>query len=396
MFIASAFSRKARLWIKGRRHWRLKLKEGLKHKKNVIWLHAASLGEFEQGRPLIEQIRNKFPDFSILLSFYSPSGYEIRKNYSGADYITYIPLDINRNAKDFINIVKPVMAFFIKYEFWYFHLKQLHKNNIPVYLVSGIFRPGHIFFRKYGFWFRNMLNFFTHIFVQDQFSFKLLTDAGLQNACICGDTRFDRVAENAISAKAVENIENFTEGELCIIAGSTWPADEELLISYINDPAVSAKFIIAPHEIEKDHIKQICKKLKKSFALYSEAHSVNLKDTAVMIIDNIGMLSSVYRYGKIAYIGGGFGDGIHNILEPAAAALPVVFGPKFKKFIEATVLISEGAAFPVCNIEELTDVFNLLIQDKEMLLNASEKARNFVYNNTGATDKIISTIFNDS
>jgi 3-deoxy-D-manno-octulosonic-acid transferase len=389
--LASLFNRKARLWIKGRKGIFDKIKELVRDKKNLFWFHASSLGEFEQGRPLIEALKNKNKSIKILLTFFSPSGYEIRKNYKPADYIFYLPLDTKINALRFIKSVNPSNAFFIKYEFWYHFLNQLKINNIPVYLISANFRQNQVFFKWYGGWFRNMLHKFTRIFVQNKKSEFLLKQIGLDNVTVSGDTRFDRVAEIARHAKTIEIAEKFRHGNPVIIGGSTWEKDEEILVEFINKSSIDIKYIIAPHEIHESSIQRIMKSINKPVIRFSSATIANINDYQVLVIDNIGMLSSLYRYADIAYIGGGFGVGIHNILEAATFGLPLVFGPNYGKFQEAVDLVESGGAFPVNSFASLKIQFeNLLGKSKKN--EAGRIAREYVLKNQGATDIILDII----
>jgi 3-deoxy-D-manno-octulosonic-acid transferase len=391
--IASIFNEKARLWVRGRKNIFRQINEKVKSGP-VIWVHAASLGEFEQGRPLIEEIRRHYPDYKILVTFFSPSGYEIRKSYQGADYIFYLPLDTHTNAIRFIQAVKPVMALFIKYEFWYYYLSALKSRNIPVYLVSGIFRPQQVFFRWYGTWFRKILENFNHLFVQTKESEAMLRSINITNVTVSGDTRFDRVKQISAQAKEIEIASVFKDGHICLIAGSTWPRDEELLIQYINMNRVVSKFIIVPHEIDETHIRHIIHQLKKPFIRFSSARKAEMTDKQVLIIDNIGMLSSLYRYGDIAYIGGGFGKGIHNILEAAVYGIPVIFGPNYMKFNEANELLKNGGAFSINNFETLQYTLDRLLANNEERNQIGKIAKDYITVNTGATQMIISHIFN--
>ena len=387
----SPFNPKARLWITGRMGWRKKLRKRLPGKP-VYWFHAASLGEFEQGRPLIEEIKKQKPRCSVVLTFYSPSGFEVRKNYPGADLVCYLPLDTFRNAKSFIDLVRPDAAFFIKYEYWYYYLKFLHTGNVPVYLVSGVFSQNQPFFRWYGGWFRSRLRFFSHFFVQDQSSACLLQNYGLINVTVSGDTRFDRVSAIARASGEISGLQAFTAGCFCLVAGSTWSRDEEILTRYINETGQDIKMIIAPHEVHQQHISRLASMMKKKYVLFSEAGQENLPECQVLIIDNIGMLSSLYRYGQIAYIGGGFGAGIHNILEPAANGLPVIFGPNYRRFREAIDLIREGGAFAVKNQEEFNHRINELFNDPVQYTASSSTAKRYVSGNTGATEIIMKKV----
>jgi 3-deoxy-D-manno-octulosonic-acid transferase len=393
VFVAALFNRKARLYIEGRKIWQTRLMQKTGTGGRYIWFHCASLGEFEQGRPLIEAIHIQFPQYKIALTFFSPSGYEIRKDYPLADIIAYLPADTRDNATDFIRIVKPEMAIFVKYEFWYHYTTELRKNDIPLYLVSGIFRKNQVFFKKgpLGKWFRKILGNFTWFFVQDENSVRLLASLGIEKCTISGDTRFDRVAEIAKSSKPVPVVEKFSDGKIVLVAGSTWKPDEDLITRWINENE-GLHFIIAPHEVNSLNIKRLEKQLKKPSIRFSQANDSNIARYSVLIIDSVGLLSSLYRYGKIAYIGGGFGVGIHNILEAATFGLPVIFGPNYKKFREARDLVSSNAAFPVESYDDFVDILNQLTCDTKKFEQCSQKARNYVNNNLGATRIIVGNI----
>jgi 3-deoxy-D-manno-octulosonic-acid transferase len=387
----SPFNRKASLWVKGRKNWRLKLKEKIDQDKKYIWIHCASLGEFEQGRTIIETTKKDAPDRKILLTFFSPSGYEIRKNYQYADHICYLPSDTPGNVSDFIAIVRPCMAIFVKYEFWNNYISVLYKSDIPLYLVSGIFRPGQHFFKWYGGFFREMLKKFTHIFVQDNRSLELLKGIGIVNTSVSGDTRFDRVSQIAGAARDLPIIEKFRADEKLFLAGSSWKPDEEIIARFINDNPDSMKWIFAPHEIDKINMERIEKLLNVKTVKYSE-FTESSSDARVMIIDNIGMLSSAYRYAYMAEVGGGFGKGIHNILEASCWGIPVLFGPAYKKFREAVELISMGGAMYFNEYEEFAAIVNKLLTDKELYRSFSKTASDYIGQNTGATEKIITEI----
>jgi 3-deoxy-D-manno-octulosonic-acid transferase len=389
---ASPFNGKARLWIRGRYGWRKKLR-GWNPGGPVIWFHAASLGEFEQGRPVMEKMRAEHPGLKILLTFYSPSGYEVRKNYAGADKIVYLPLDTWYNARTFIRLVKPVMAIFIKYEFWPSHLETLHRSDCKIYLISGIFRSSQPFFKKYGSWYRKKLSLFEYFFLQDEPSAGLLKGIGYKNSMVAGDTRFDRVSDVAAAAKDIEIARQFSEGHTCVVAGSTWPGDEQYLVPFINASDENTRFILAPHEITESHISQLLEGIRVPLAKYSDVKAGSLlRETRVLIIDNIGMLSSIYRYGHVAYIGGGFGKGIHNVLEAATFHIPVIFGPNFQKFREARELLQSGGAFTVGSYEALEACMNTLLQRGSPWQKAAEIAGNYVKDNTGATSVIINHV----
>ncbi len=389
--IASIFNNKAKLWVKGRKNLLNKINEKIFKTTHNIWFHAASVGEFEQARPLIEKIKTQFPNYKIILTFFSPSGYELRKNYDKADFIYYLPADTQKNAKKFIEKINPEIVFFVKYEFWYFYLQTLRKKAIKTYLISGIFRENQIFFRRIGRKYAELLTCFEHFFVQNQESADLLSKLGYKNITTAGDTRFDRVIEIAENSGNLPEIEKFVNNDLCIIAGSTWQPDEDLLVKYIN--STNIKFIIAPHEINKNHIDKLSQKINKKTILYSNISTTQQTDYQVVIINNIGMLSKIYKYGKIAYIGGGFGAGIHNIIEAAVYGMPVIFGTNYKKFQEAKDLIEIGSAFSIENYSELENIFNKLLNNPDLLKKCSDKARQYVYKNKGATKQIIDYIF---
>lgn len=389
--LAAPFHEKAALWVKGRKGIRGKILSLPRGKERLIWFHAASLGEFEQGRPVMEALKQANPDLKILLTFFSPSGYEIRKNYAGADYIFYLPSDTSRNASCFIRHFRPDAAVFIKYEFWYNYLKELHRHQIPTYLISAIFRREQPFFKRWGTLHRRMLGFFTRLFVQDEESVALLTSLGIQNIQQTGDTRFDRVEQIAKAAQDIEKVEHFCNGQPVVVCGSTWPPDEELLFDYINTDKSGYKWILAPHEIGETHIKSILEKCKKRAVRYSIL-STSPETYDVLIIDCIGLLSAVYRYGKIAYIGGGFGAGIHNTLEAAVYGIPVIFGPKYQKFKEAVQLIRQGGAFSIHNARELQEVLGSLIQHPSIAETAGQHARAYVESQLGATQVILKTL----
>ena len=388
IYLASFFNKKARLWLYGRKNQRVS-KNG-----PSIWFHFASLGEFEQGRPVLEQMRALHPSKKIIVTFFSPSGFEIRKNTPLADFVYYLPLDTPKNAREFIDATQPDMAIFTKYEYWYHYFNELHSRHISLYIISGIFRPDQIFFKWYGGLHRKMLRFVTRFFVQDERSEKLLQQIGINNITISGDTRFDRVWANAQHPKSLPLISAFKNGHKVFIAGSTWPPDEELL-----PPLMAAypdwKFIIAPHEIGEEKIASIMKIAPTGSAIrFSQIddHNLALSKCRALVIDNIGMLSSLYQYGDIAYIGGGFGVGIHNTLEAAAFGLPVIFGPNYEKFKEAKDIIALKAGFTVNSQVELNQVVEQLITDSDFYTAAAASIRHYVEEQQGATATIISHI----
>lgn len=385
--LAAPFNEKAGLLRKGRKEARKKLKALRRDAGRLVWFHAASLGEFEQGRPVMEKLRQREPDTKILLTFFSPSGYEIRKNYAGADYILYLPADSPRNAVRFIGAFRPDAAVFIKYEFWYHYLHELHKRGIPVYLISAVFRPEQIFFKKWGGPYRRMLAFFHRLYVQDEASVRLLHQIGMTNVQLTGDTRFDRVKQIAGAAQEIEKVALFCNGSPAVVCGSTWPPDEDMLMEYINSYAGNYKWIIAAHEIGEGHLKAIIGKCKRRIVRYSQ-EKADFTQAEVLLIDCIGLLSSVYRYGKIAYIGGGFGAGIHNTLEAAVYGIPVIFGPRYQKFKEAVSLIREGGGFSIRQASELKNLLDSLIQTPVLAETAGKKALAYVNGQLGATELI--------
>ncbi|PKP20165.1 MAG: 3-deoxy-D-manno-octulosonic acid transferase [Bacteroidetes bacterium HGW-Bacteroidetes-21] len=388
----SPFNHKAKLWITGRKDWRNKLKNQIKPGEKWIWFHCASLGEFEQGRPVVEKIKERNPGLKILLTFFSPSGYEVRKNYTGADYVCYLPEDFPANASFFVKTVKPEMVFFVKYEFWYFFISALHKSRIPVYLISAIFRPDQIFFRWYGAWYHKILRKYTRIFVQDEASENLLKQSGVTNVIRAGDTRFDRVWQIFQSKKEMDIATQFVDNQFVVVAGSTWKPDEEMICHWINKAAPEFKLIIAPHLIDEEHIQELKSMLKVPTMRYSEAAHVQPKDYKVLIIDNIGMLSSLYQYGQFAYVGGGFGVGLHNILEAAVYGIPVVFGPNYRKFSEAVQLIAQGGAYTVPDASTFECAFRELSTNHQARTDAGKKAGLFVQEHIGAIGVILENV----
>lgn len=369
------------------------LKENVDPNAKYIWFHAASLGEFEQGRPLIESIRKDYPEYKILLTFFSPSGYEVRKDYEGADIICYLPLDTIRNARRFLRAVRPVMAFFIKYEFWYNYLHILKHRNIPVYSVSSIFRPDQVFFKWYGRQYRTVLKCFTHFFVQNNESKELLGKFGITDVDVVGDTRFDRVLQIKEASKHLPIVESFTSNaKKVFVAGSSWQPDEEIFLKYFNNRK-DWKLIIAPHVIGEDHIKQILSHVEGRKAVrYTEANVDNVADAEILIIDCFGLLSSIYNYGTVSYVGGGFGVGIHNVLEAAVWDIPVIFGPNNKHFQEAQGLMKANGGFEITDYDSFCEFMSKFENGDEFLKNSGESAGKFVMSLSGASKKVISYI----
>jgi 3-deoxy-D-manno-octulosonic-acid transferase len=402
--LVSPWNPKARLWLKGRKNIFDRVRSDLSKKRlsDVVWMHCASLGEFEQGRPVIEHIRRTAVNTCIIITFFSPSGYEVRKNYKGADFIFYLPPDSHRNARKFLDMVEPQLVIWVKYEYWYYYLTEIKKRNIPLLLVSGLFRKEQLFFKWYGTMHRRMLKCFTHLFVQTEDSRNLLASIGFsENVRVSGDTRFDRVIENAEQFQPVPLISEFCGAGPVIVAGSTWQEDEEVLDHFANsNPDV--RFIIAPHEIDQPHLNVIKKLFRKAVfysSLVQQQHTdgngaTNNNDAHVLIIDNIGMLSRLYKYATITYVGGAFGnDGVHNMLEAAVYGKPVVIGPVYEKFYEARDLVECGGAFSVENALELEEVLQVLLKSGHEYKKACEAAHGYVYTHNGATEMILKYIF---
>ena len=396
--LISPFHKKARIMRLGQWKTNSILREKIDRNAKYIWFHASSLGEFEQGRPMMEKIKAEHPEYKILLTFFSPSGYEVRKNYNGADVICYLPFDTPYRVKKFLNLANPSIAVFIKYEFWGNYLQELKHRNIPVYIISSIFRRDQLFFQWFGYPYRKMLYCFTHLFVQDDRSAALLKELGVTNVTVAGDTRFDRVLDVRNQARELSPVEHFVceggkEKRLTLVAGSSWPQDEEILIPYFNEHP-EMKLIIAPHEIHREHLMYIESLLKRPSVRLSDVfHDQSLAEGKdCLIVDSFGLLSSIYRYGTIAYIGGGFGAGIHNTLEAAVYGIPVLFGPKYHKFKEAKDLIKVGGGFSVSDKQSFCEKMDELLTYHEVLDAAGESAGQFVNGNAGATDKILRII----
>ena len=376
-------NQKAKLWVDGRRS----LPESQSDDGDWIWFHAASLGEFEQGRPVIEALKAQYPQLKILLSFFSPSGYEIRKNYPLADEVVYMPSDTPKNASLWLKRHHFVAAFFIKYEFWFNYMKALKDNGIPLFYISLILKPNQFFFQWYGGWFRRQLQSVTHFFVQDEPTGNLLHSIGINNVTVCGDTRFDRVAAIALQAKPFPEIESFINGRKCIMAGSSWQPDERLLVNCIKRLPDDYCFIMAPHDISDSHITQIKELLGSDYQLYTELNAA--KRSKVLVLNTIGILSQLYQYARFVYIGGGFGANIHNIQEPVTFGCPVIFGPKYKSFKEAVDLVCLGGAFSISDQKELDAVFDHLLNDESFYQGASKVCKDYVSAQIGATSAIM-------
>ena len=394
--ILAIFQPKAKKWVDGRYNLFESLEQDLKYKnldnQNFIWFHCSSLGEFEQGRPLIERIKKDYPKEKILLTFFSPSGYEIRKNYAFADVVSYLPLDTKKNAKRLLDLIKPSMVFWVKYEFWYHILAELSHRKVPTFMISGIFRNNHFFFSPFGKWHRKCLHFFDHIFVQNQDSATNLEAFNFSHFTVAGDTRLDRVIDIANENKTFELLEKFkqTDDRPIVICGSTWQPDEAIITKYINENATNLpfRFIIAPHEINSEKINNLVQKINVNTIQYSKMILDEIDKNDVLIIDNIGMLSALYKYGKIAYIGGAFGSGLHNILEPIVFGLPVIFGTKYQKFEEASTLVDQKGCFSINNYENFCDIITSLNQEENYKI-ASTIVKKYVLDYKGATEKIL-------
>ena len=425
--IGSLFNKKIKKMWRGEREAVDLLKEKVDPTAKYVWFHAASLGEFEQGRPLIEQLRATHPEYKILLTFFSPSGYEVRKNYEGADIVCYLPLDTIRNARRFLRAVHPVMAFFIKYEFWYNYLHILRHRGVPVYSVSSIFRPGQVFFKWYGRNYAKVLRCITHFFVQNEVSLQLLKGIGIDEATVVGDTRFDRVLQIKEQAKKLPIVEAFKgingKGDACkddlsedackrvlskdacngnlsengckgckvFVAGSSWQPDEDIFIRFFNDHP-DWKLIIAPHVIGEDHLSYILDKLQMKAVRYTQATEQSAAEARCLIIDCFGLLSTIYRYGEIAYVGGGFGVGIHNVPEAAVWGVPVLFGPNNKRFQEAQDLLACKGSFEVTDYDSFNTIISRLISDDQFRQQCGEASANYVKSRSGATDIIMKSV----
>ncbi len=389
--VYSLFNDKVRRMWRGERDAFRVLREKVDPSAKYVWFHAASLGEFEQGRPLMEELRRLHPEYKILLTFFSPSGYEVRKDYKGADIICYLPLDTVLNARRFLRTIRPVMAFFIKYEFWYNYLHILHHRQVPVYSVSSIFREGQVFFRWYGRQYAHVLKCFSHFFVQNEESRRLLSGIGLDNTTVVGDTRFDRVLQIKEAARQLPVIDSFKDGHQVFVAGSSWPPDEEIFIKYFNEHP-EWRLIIAPHVIGDEHLSQIMSRLKRKTVLYTKSTPETARDAECVIIDCFGLLSSIYRYGEVAYVGGGFGVGIHNVLEAAVWGMPVIFGPNNRRFQEAQGLLSAKGGFEIQGEDDFRHLMDTLRTDGAFLRESGMRAGAYVGDKAGATQKVLKMV----
>ena len=394
VILVSPFHKKARQMVRG--HWNTFriLRHQIDPNARYVWFHAASLGEFEQGRPLMERFRREHPEYKILLTFFSPSGYEVRKNYGGADVICYLPFDTPGNVMSFFRLVKPEMAFFIKYEFWLNFIIGCHHHHIPFYSVSSIFRPNKVFFRWYGFGYARVLRYVTHFFVQDEESRALLASRGIRdNVSVVGDTRFDRVLDIRNQAKELPLVERFAQdAPFVLVTGSSWPPDEDIIVPYFNTHP-RMKLVLAPHVVSEEHLRQIESKLQRPSIRYTEADEESVGKADCLIINCYGLLSSIYRYGSVAYVGGGFGVGIHNVPEAAVYGIPVLFGPNNKGFREAQDLLRMGGCFEITGGTLFNAVMDRVQQDEELRKRRGSIGRDYIESNAGAADKVFGKVF---
>ncbi|HRE78650.1 MAG TPA: glycosyltransferase N-terminal domain-containing protein [Flavobacterium sp.] len=402
--IVALFNPKMKLFVDGRKNVFEIIKQKISSNDKTIWFHAASLGEFEQGIPVMEKIKIKFPNHKIIVTFFSPSGFEVRKNNSMADLTIYLPLDTQQNAKQFLELTHPEMVFFIKYEYWPNYLNELKKRQIKTYLISGILRKNQVFFKWYGGFYRKCLTAFDFFFVQNESSKKLLQSLGYQNVKISGDTRFDRVVSILERDNTLDFIEEFKNNTTTIVIGSSWPKDEELLVNFINNSSENVKFIIAPHNIKSEQILELQKSITKKSILFSDysdslqtLHAMSLQQYNVFIINTIGILTKIYNYADIAYVGGGFGNpGVHNILEPATFGIPIVIGPNYSHFAEATALVNMEGCVSISNQNELNETFATLLSNEDIRHEKGHICSTFVQMNKGATDIILNHLDNDN
>jgi 3-deoxy-D-manno-octulosonic-acid transferase len=393
--LLALFSPKIKLFVEGRKTVFQSLGSKISSSDKTIWFHAASLGEYEQGLPVMEKIKKEFPNHKIVVTFFSPSGYEVRKNNSIADACVYLPLDTKSNAQKFLKLVHPDLVFFIKYEYWPNYLNELKKLNIKTYLISGIFRENQAFFQWYGGFYRNALKAFDYFFVQNESSKLLLQKLGYNNVKISGDTRFDRVVSILERDNSLDFIKLFKNNTITIVIGSSWPKDESLLVNYINQTNEKVKFIIAPHNIKVEQIQELKNSITKKTVLFSEKENTDLSNYDVLIVDTIGILTKIYSYAEIAYVGGGFGNpGIHNILEPATFEIPIIVGPNFTNFAEAVALVHQEGCVCVANQNELNDAFSNLISNEDIRHEKGHICSTFVHMNKGATNVIMKHICN--
>ncbi len=386
--LASPFHRGARLWVQGRRGWKKRLAADMGEHAGLVWFHAASLGEFEQGRPVIERMRKAYPHLRILLTFFSPSGYEVRKDYDGVDHVHYLPLDTPGNAEAFLEIVRPTLAVFIRYEYWHNFFRAMFRRRIPVVVVSAVFRPDHLFFKPYGGWSRRTLEGVSRFFVQNRRSLKLLASIGVTRAEVSGDTRFDRVWDAASRPRRFPLVETFIGEGPCLVAGSTWPFDDGLLKEVLAE-LPGLRCVLVPHHVDEANIGRVLDLFGDEAAVYSRGRDQDLAGARVLVVDTIGMLTHLYGLADLAYVGDGFGRGIHSVLEPAAFGVPIFFGPNYGDFQEAVDLVERGGAFPVRDRVELVAGLRRLLEDGEARREAGRRCRDYVQERTGATDRVM-------
>ncbi len=390
--IAALFSSKMKLFVDGRKETFALLEGAIAKNESVIWLHAASLGEFEQGLPIIEKLKIEYPFHKIVVTFFSPSGYEVKKNTTVADVVTYLPFDTRQNVKRFISAINPKLAIFVKYEIWPNYLSELKRKQIPAILVSAIFKKNQIYFKGYGGFMRKSLSTFTHLFVQDDSSKKLLETIRIKNVTISGDTRLDRVSEIVRRDNTLSFMNSFKKDKLCLVAGSTWPEDEAILVNYINTVPKNIKFVLAPHTIKTDKILNLEGAISKRTIRFSKINEKNIGDCEVLIIDNIGMLTKIYSYADIAYVGGGFATGLHNTLEPAVFGVPVIIGPNYEGFKEVEELVAQKGILPISDISGLNELMKKLLHDDEFLKRTGVINKSYISKNKGASIQIIDYI----
>ncbi|MDX1759533.1 MAG: glycosyltransferase N-terminal domain-containing protein [Arenibacter algicola] len=390
--LIALFHPKIKLFVDGRKEVMSYLKKNISEGDSIIWVHTASLGEFEQGLPIIEQLKKNYPEYRILVTFFSPSGYEVKKNTAAADVVTYLPMDTKKNAIKFLDLVNPKLVIFVKYEIWPNYLRALSQRNIPTLLISALFKENQIYFKSYGGFMRKTLHNFTHIFVQDTKSIELLSKINIKNTSISGDTRFDRVIEILERDNNLAFMENFKNRAKTLVAGSTWPDDEDVLVPYINTGESSLKFVLAPHNIKPEHINKLKSSINKKTILYSELENKDLSAYEVLIIDTIGLLTKIYSYAEISYVGGGFATGLHNTLEPAVYGIPVIIGPSFKGFKEAEDLVNKGGVLVVKSPAEFFTLVNDLLKDEEHLKRTGDINSTYVSENKGASIQIMAYV----
>lgn len=390
--LIAVFNSKIRLFVDGRATVFSYLQSKLTADSNVIWVHCASLGEFEQGLPVIEKLKVAFPNYKILLTFFSPSGYEVKKNTAVADFVTYLPLDSKHNVQRFLSLVQPRFVIFVKYEIWPNYLTSLKEQGIPILLISAIFKKEQVFFKYYGSFMRNSLKSFTHIFVQDENSKILLSSISIHNVSVNGDTRFDRVSEILKRDNTLDFMSNFKQSQPCLVAGSTWPEDETILVEFINNSSISLKYVLAPHTIKPEKIQSLKKSITKKTILFSEVPNRDIASFEVLILDTIGILTKVYSYASFAYVGGGFATGLHNTLEPAVFRIPVIIGPNFTGFKEVEDLVAKQGIFPVKNGADFEQLLNQFISNPQKAQQAGDLNAGYIKSNKGATERIMNYI----